>query len=295
MFDYLKENSKFISIAFAIGAFLAVFFVTVRYRSFGGPELALAVSADFNYLEQFFQDEPEKIPTPVITEVLPVKVPIFIYHSVRPHISGISLEQDSFDITPELFEQQLAYLRDNGYTTIGLDDVEKYINQGTTTPVAKPVAITFDDGWRNQYKYAFPLLKKYHMTATFYVYTKPIDRENAHFLSWEQIREMSAAGMTIGSHSLSHPLFKNSLPEGIVKEIFESKKVIETEIGKPVRHFAQPFGYSTPEIEALIKEAGYATARGTYRGSQHSREEVYNLRGYFVSDKLSDFIYIVNR
>lgn len=295
MFVYLRKNSKFISITFATGVLLAVFFVTIRYRNFGGPELALAVNADFNYLEQLFQEEPEVVPVLRPAEVSPVKIPIFIYHSVRPYVPEESIMQDRFDITPELFEQQLVYLQDHGYTTVGLDELAKDINTGTTTQGMKPVALTFDDGWRNQYKYAFPLLKKYHMTATFYVYTKPIDHENVHYLTWDNVKEMNTAGMTIGSHTLSHPFLKNSSSADMHKEIFESKKVIEAEIGKPVQNFAQPFGYSTPEIEVLIKEAGYATARGTYRGNYHSKNEIYNLQGYFVSDKLSDFTYILNR
>lgn len=267
-----------------------------QYRTFGGPKVALAVNTDFNYLENFFQEEPEgEVIATSTPEVPAIKVPIIIYHSVRPYIPGESIIQDRWDITPELFEQQLIYLRDNGYTTISFDTLAADIKMGTTTPIMKPIALTFDDGWENQYKYAFPLLKKYHMVATFYVYTNPVNHTNAHFLSWDQLREMSVAGMTIGSHTLSHPFFKNSSSADIREEIFESKKVLEGELKKPILHFAQPFGYTSPKIEAFIKEAGYVSARGTHKGSMLTQSDLFDLRGYFTSDNFNDFVYILNR
>lgn len=272
---------------------LIIMYIMVEYRTFGGPRLTRLINSDFTYLETYFQEEPEEVFAPATSTVPKVKVPIIIYHSVRPYVPGESIMQDRFDITPELFEQQLAYLQTNGYTTITPGELARDIKTGTTTPASKPVLLTFDDGWENQYKYAFPLLKKYHMVATFYVYTKPIDRHRPSFLTWDQLREMSAAGMTIGSHTLSHPLFKHSTPEDIKWEISESKKVIENEIKKPVSDFAQPFGFSNPEIEQAIREAGYTTARGTYRGVFHSPSDQYNLQGYFTSDNFNEFVYIL--
>lgn len=131
-------------------------------------------------LEEFlFQAEPENTVT-----IGAVKIPIFIYHSVKPYEQGESASQDRYDITPELFRKQLAYLAINDYTPVTMDDVAHYIATGTTSPVQKPVVLGFDDGWHNQYTYAFPLLKKYHFIATFYIYTNPIGKK--YFLSWDQ-------------------------------------------------------------------------------------------------------------
>lgn len=274
---------------FILFVFFGGLYFMVQYRTFGGPQTAIVLNADFNYFEHLAQDKPEKLPL----QIGEVKVPIIIYHSIRPHIAGESIMQDRFDITPELFEEQLLYLKNNGYTTISPDILAEDIKNGTTTPIIKPVMLTFDDGWENQYKYGFPLLKKYNMVATFYVYTKPIDANNKHYLSWDQVIEMSNSGMIIGSHTLSHPLMKHSTPIDIRKEIFGSKKVLEDELKKPVLHFAQPFGYTNPEIEIFIKEAGYVTARGTTRATHHSGSDIFHLGGYFISDKFSDFIYII--
>jgi peptidoglycan/xylan/chitin deacetylase (PgdA/CDA1 family) len=290
----LKTPKLAIAIA-ALTLMLGVSYYFIEYRTFGSPRLSRALTAEFSYLERFFQDEPEESLTSMATSTSIVKVPIIIYHSVRPYIPGESVMQDRFDITPELFEQQLIYIRDHGYTTISPDALVLDIKAGTTTPTIKPVMLTFDDGWENQYKYAFPLLEKYHMTATFYVYTKPIDNNKLSYLSWDQLREVDAAGMTIGSHTLTHPLLKRLATADIQNEIVMSKKIIEGELKKPVFHFAQPFGYSSSEIEKIIMNAGYRTARGTYRGVYHSDADIFNLQGYFVSDTFGEFVHILNR
>lgn len=286
---------KIVIVAIVSTVLVGAGYTMTEYRSFGGARFTRVINSDFSYLENFFQYQREETLAPQTKEVPMVKVPIIIYHSVRPYIQGESILQDRFDVTPEFFEQQLVYLRDNGYTTIGPDELAANIKQGTTTLSRKPVMLTFDDGWENQYKYAFPLLKKYKMKATFYVYTKPIDAHRTSYLSWDQLREMDAAGMIIGSHTLSHALLKHSSSADIHNEIFESKKILERELEKPILNFAQPFGYSTPEIEAAIKDAGYATGRGTHKGVLHSSTDLFNLQGYFVSDNFKDFVYILNR
>ncbi len=246
---------------------------------------------DFNFesFEVAFQKEPENKSTPGA-----LKVPIFIYHSVRPYIPGESKLQDTYDITPELLEQQLIYLRDHEYTTITFDDLVRGVEIGTTSPVVRPVILTFDDGWENQYKYAFPLLKKYQATATFYVYTNPIGKKK-HFLTWNQLREMDAAGMTIGSHTLTHPYLKLLAPRELTREITESKKILEAELQKPVRHFASPFGYTSPAVVATVKAAGYVTGRTTYKGMYHTKDDLFSLRGFFATDTFDDFVAILNR
>lgn len=235
--------------------------------------------------EKKYQNEPE---TPHLPNAL--KVPIFIYHSVRPHVARESKLQDAYDITPELLEQQLAYLKDNNYTTITLDDLVRDLNNSTTSPITKPVILTFDDGWENQYHYAFPILKKYHMTATFYIFTNPIGKK-PHFLTWNQIKEMDDAGMTIAAHTITHPYLQKISDAQLRREIFKSKQILEKHLEHPVLHFSSPFGFSDTNIEALLKGAGYRTGRTTYKGVY--QDDPWRLRGILVSDSFDNFVEVL--
>ncbi len=228
----------------------------------------------------------QKLPEERAATSSAVKIPIFIYHSVRnygPHDTEVQRE---YEIPPAVFEQELKYLQDNGYTALTLDQAAAMIKSGTASPVGKPVVLTFDDGWHSQYSNAFPLLEKYRMTATFYVYTNAIGKK--YFMTWDELREMSAAGMTIGDHTMSHPYLPTLPHEELRVEMTESKAIIERELGKPVLHFAAPFGYIDADVSAIAKSAGYVTARSAYKGSM--QDNLLRLRGYLVDGSFDDFV-----
>ncbi len=214
-----------------------------------------------------------------------IRIPIFIYHSIRPYPLSDSQNLRDYEITPELFEKELKYLQDNGYVPISLDELAADMKVGMTFPIPKPVVLTFDDGWQNQYKYAFPLLKKYYMTGTFFVFTNSIGKP--HFLTWNNLKEMQAAGMTIGSHTLSHPYLNGLSLTQVKTEVIKSKKILEDHLGKPVVHFASPFGYTNPDIMAIVKSAGYTTGRTTYKGVY--QDDPFRLKGILVDESFSDF------
>lgn len=238
--------------------------------------------------ERTYQEQPT-----ATTSAAALRIPILIYHSVRPDYIGETLGQKAFSITPELFEKQLQYLHDNGFTVISLDDLAHDLDVGTTSPVAKPVVITFDDGWRNQYEYAFPLLKKHNLKATFFVYTKPIDHY-PHFLTWNQLKEMQEAGMTIGDHTVTHPYLSKLTDDELRYEVLEGKKELEAHLGVTVRHFASPFGYTSPELVSVLKDGGFTTGRTTYRGAYHDKGQELQLKGFLVGRSMHDFDYLLN-
>ena len=219
-------------------------------------------------------------------------IPIFIYHSVKPDTASETQIQKDYSVTPEMFEQQLQYLQQNGYTPITMSEFEREVLSGTTSPIAKPVLLGFDDGWENQYVYAYPLLKKYNMKAVFYIYTNPISRDR-RFMSWGQIKELDAAGMEIADHTLTHPYLQKLSPEALRHEILDSKKKLEEELGKPMLHFASPFGYTSPEVVALLKEGGFHTGRTGHPGTYHSKDDLLTLTGYYTHRDLLDFRWIL--
>lgn len=218
-----------------------------------------------------------------------VRVPILIYHSVRPARKETK-EQDMFDITPELFEKELQYIRDNGFTTIRMDDLTEAIKGNKELP-KKPIAINFDDGWKNQYQYAYPLLQKYGMIATFYIYTNPIAHNKPHFISWEMVKEMDKAGHEIGNHSWTHPyLTKITDPKLLDKEVIWSKEVIEEKLGHPIKSIAYPFGYYNARVIAETEKAGFTNGRGVFSGVWNDEAHVYEIRGKITDDYFENFV-----
>ena len=208
---------------------------------------------------------------------LHMKVPILVYHIVRPSYPSDSQAVKALAQTPEIFDAQMAYLTAAGYHVIPLSLLEENLTQGAPLP-PNPIVLSFDDGWRNQFIYAFPILQKYHYTATFFVFTNAIDRHG--FLTWDNLRVLRDAGMTIGSHTLSHPfLTKITNPDTLWSEINTSKRILEKNLGIPVSEFAYPFGQYNATITALVKQAGYTSARGDYvtRGNTQTREQLYEL------------------
>lgn len=216
-----------------------------------------------------------------------IHVPIFIYHSVRPHLPVETPVLKRYTVSPQSFEQQLKYLKENGYTVVSFSYLIEALKKNTIIP-PKSVVLTFDDGWHNQFLYAFPVLKKYDDTATFFVFTNSINRHN--FLSWEELAQMSQAGMTIGGHTKSHPYLIGITDEKILKnEIAGGKETLEKALGHKVNLFAYPFGQYNDKIIKIVEEAGYIAARSTYRGTKNSIDDIYKLRGVEATDDFSQF------
>ncbi len=217
-----------------------------------------------------------------------VKVPILVYHSVRPPFATQTKLMKDYNVSPVAFTAQLKYLKDNHYNIISMNALDDYFSKKIALP-DKPVILTFDDGWENQYKYAFQILKNFNTTGTFFIYTNAIDKK--HFLTWPQVKEMAAAGMTIGAHTKSHP-YLIKISQNIAKlrdEIIGGKKVLEEHLGAPVDFFAYPFGHYNNEILAVIKEAGFKMARSTYTDVYQTSENLYTLHGNEVREPISQF------
>ena len=222
----------------------------------------------------------------------PVRVPIVIYHSVRPYIRGESKEQDRYDVTPELLSKQIKYLKDKGYTTISFDALADYFDTGKSLPV-KPVILSFDDSWRNQYMYAFPVLQKEKVMGTFFVFTNSLNKKN--HLTWNETREMKAAGMEIGSHTKYHPYLDNiASPAMLDNEVFGSKKILEESVGTTTA-FAYPFGEHATTTVNEVKRAGYRIARAIREGNIQSIDDRYTLRGFIVSDDFGEFVRMIEK
>jgi peptidoglycan/xylan/chitin deacetylase (PgdA/CDA1 family) len=188
---------------------------------------------------------------------------ILCYHSVHDHLPYAS-------VTPEGFSRHLEWLGAH-CEVVPLAAIRS--RRAGARPI---VALTFDDGYQDNFSHALPLLSQHGMQATFFVTAGLVERDQAVMqrfantlrrcrpdelrpLSWAQVREMQAAGMEIGAHTYSHPNLARLAPAEILEELRRSKEVVEDGIGAPVEAFAYPFGKPRRHVTAAAVEAAAAS------------------------------------
>ena len=241
--------------------------------------------------------------TPTPTPLLPtpdgverqVRVPILMYHHIEePPPSADAIRRD-LSVSPEDFNEQLAYLRQEGYEGITLNDLTLHLTVGEPLP-AKPILLTFDDGYANAYTHAFPLLRRYGFVGTFFVISEPMDAGDPNFLSWAQVEEMHAAGMRFEPHSYNHPDMRNRGFDFVVFQILAPKEAIEARTGEPCRFFAYPAGRYDQFVIDVLRSANFWGAVLTEQGATHTADDLFTLRRVRVhgGDDLSAFIRILN-
>ncbi len=183
------------------------------------------------------------------------RVPIVMYHDITP------TKDVSWDVTPTEFAEHLRLIHEEGLTPISLEQLVNHLRTGAPLP-DKPIVLTFDDNYLGQYQYAFPLLKKYGYPAVWSVHTayvgNPAGKPKA---TWAHLREMQQSGLVeIASHSVNHIPFDRLSPEQIRTELVESKRVLEKNLGVPVRYFTYVEGIYDERSKRLVAEAGYEAA-----------------------------------
>lgn len=214
-------------------------------------------------------------------------IPVLTYHRIRPYKLKDSKSARSYITTPEVFEAELQYLHDNHYSVISVDDLLLAF-KGKPLP-EKPVVLTFDDGYKEQYTYAFPLLEKYHDTATFFIYTNAVSNYG-DFMTWDEVVDLHAKGMTIAAHTKSHPkLTKEKTKEKIIDEVLGSKKILEQKISAPVVYFAYPYGLYNSTVESVIMNAGFEAAFGLQSGKKQSYSTRFTLHRTNMGSSLESF------
>lgn len=189
-------------------------------------------------------------------------IPILCYHNFNPTVPG------SMNLTPERFEQQIQYLKNNGYTIIPLKEAVEYLQGARATVPAKSVVVTADDGWKSVYTYMLPIVQKYHIPVTLFIYPQTIS-EGKHAMTWDDLNALQKTGLfDIQGHTYWHPNFKQerkkmSAPayaQFVKKQLVDSKKVLEDKLGINVTLLAWPFGIYDDYLEKQAADAGYTMA-----------------------------------
>lgn len=195
-------------------------------------------------------------------------VPVLNYHQVNNKF------QTCLTMKPKNFEEQMKYLHDNDYHVITQQQFDEYMSGDGTLP-DRPVLITFDDGYADNYQYAYPIMKKYGMRGTIFLITGLVDKPG--YLTWEQIKKMSADGMEFGSHTVSHKPLTSFDREGARRELTESKAVIGQHLGKPCTFFAFPEGKFDDMVMEETKAAGYKYGFTVETGRDFPWDDHYDL------------------
>lgn len=191
-----------------------------------------------------------------------INIPILCYHNFNPTIPG------SMNLTPQKFEVQLKWLKDNGFTIIPLKEAVDYLQGKRASLPTKPIVITVDDGWQSAYTYLYPIIKKYQIPVTLFIYPETIS-EGKHAMTWDELKELQHTGLfDIQGHTYSHPNFKHEKKQltaanystFVTKELVTSKKILENKLGTQVTILAWPFGIYDPYLEQAAANAGYTMA-----------------------------------
>jgi len=205
---------------------------------------------------------------------------ILMYHSV----SADANPENRLAVSTKIFERQMRFLKEHHYNVVTLEVLAGLIKEKKKVP-RNTVAITFDDGYKNNYTEAFPILKKYNLVANIFIIVNEVGRPQNDRLTWSQIQEMQNSGIfTIGSHALGPEPLINIKDEGIVKEqVFESKKALEEKLGRKINVFSYPEGKLNPKIRQMVIDAGYKAAVATNPGKKFPNDDVFALKRLRIS------------
>ncbi len=220
-------------------------------------------------------------PTPTPTPSEPgIRVPILLYHYISENPNKTDIARYGLSTPPTVFASQLQTLKDAGYTAITLDEMAAAVFNGGPLP-AKPIVLTFDDGYEDFYQNAYPLLTKYQMKGTEFIPTGLIGTNASFYMTWGQIEEMSKSPfVTFASHSVSHAYLTTLTQSDLTKEVEESKRVLESHVGYRINWFAYPYGAFDARVVAAARTAGYIGAATTLPGVWQYRSRFFSLTRY---------------
>ena len=212
-----------------------------------------------------------------------VVVPILMYHRIAYVDASTPEVTRRLTVSPEDFERQLRWLKRHGYGAITQKELWDALMCGRRLP-RKPVLITLDDGYRDVFTKASPIIERLGMRATAYVITGRISRKSS-FLKWEQLPKLERRGVEIGSHTVSHTAGLTSLSDDAARrELVASRRILERKLDHRVPWFSYPLGDYDARIVRLARRAGYLLATTTVWGARQSASRPLELTRLRVLD-----------
>jgi peptidoglycan/xylan/chitin deacetylase (PgdA/CDA1 family) len=221
-------------------------------------------------------------------------IPILLYHSVSDQVSpGFK----PWCIPPVHFAEQMAYLKQSGYLTLTITQLVQWTNNHPESLPSKVVAITFDDGFQDFRMSAFPVLNSLGFPATMYVPAAYVGKTSAWLekegeanrpiLTWEEISQISEAGIEIGAHSLTHHQLDTLSKDSAWNEIQKSKEIFERQLGHRIESFAYPHGYYSKPVRQMVMNCGYSSAAAVKNALSDTHDDRFALARMTITSDIS--------
>jgi len=225
------------------------------------------------------------------------KIPVLIYHDIYSENEPAEIEPKGkfiYTLSLKEFQLQMSFLADNSYKTISLKDYIDSVRNKIELP-NNALIITFDDGHITNYKNAFPALKEYGFVATFFITVKNIGCHDG--LTLEQLKEMETQGMSIQSHTMTHPFLSDISRQDILWELSESKKALENKLGKTVSYLALPGGRYSLLVKEIARQVGYEAVCTSIIGYNSLDSDLFSIKRWAIlrGAKISDFASILQK
>jgi len=222
---------------------------------------------------------------------------ILCYHGINP------VSVNRWVVDTKNFDKQIAYVKDN-CSVVSLKDIVEWLLFNKSLP-SRAIAITFDDGFYDVYKYAYPIMQSHGVSGTVFIcpglvdIEVPVNDDIRKFMTWENIRTLCEAGWIIGSHSYSHAKLSQISKEKLRKEIVDSKKIIETHTGHECSLFCYPYGTPSAiseDVVKLVRNAGYDAGFISVTGPVVKTDDRFQLKRskILAMDSMKTFVGAVN-
>jgi len=193
-----------------------------------------------------------------------LNVPVLFYHHVQPMAIAEAHKNKSLTVDNSIFDTQMSYIASHGYTAISAKQLVDALKAHTALP-GKSIVITLDDGYRDNYTYAYPILQKYHFTANIMLASGLM--EGSDYLTWGEISEMKGSGLIYYTdHTWSHYAVNHGANDKIQYEIQTAKQQIEARTGQATDLFTYPYGSFNNNAIALLQQDGFSGAFSTLPG-----------------------------
>ena len=199
-------------------------------------------------------------------------VPILMYHRINVVTADTPPESRGLTVHPHDFARQMHWLRDHGYTSITQRDLWDALVCGHRLP-RRPILITFDDGYRDVFFHASPVLRRLGFRATAYVVSGRISAGDPSFLTWPLLQALERRGIEIGSHTVAHRDLTSLSDRALLEDLRSSRLTLERRLGHRLPWLAYPFGRNDARVRVQARRAGYLLAVTTRPGALASARE----------------------